>query len=107
MSTKTETRVWLWEGDIGVRGATSIEHAAQLVLDDDEACARIEKALNVVEEGTGVEEIIEVFEWIVYRIPSAYFASTYADGWPDMGARTNFETPPGRGYVRVVWVVIP
>lgn len=107
MSTETKTRVWRWEGDIGVRGATSIEHAARLVLDDDEARAHIEKGLNAVDIGVSVDELVEAAQWTITRVPTAYFASTFVDGWPAPGAPTDFDTPPGRGHARVVWVVIP
>ena len=105
MNTKTKTNVWLWGGDIGVRGATSIEHAAQLVLDDDEARAHIEKELDSVDIGVSVDELIEAAQWTITRVPTAYFASTFVDGWPAPGARTDFDTAPGRGYSRVVWCV--
>lgn len=95
------TNVWIWEGEIGVRGAGSFEHAARLILADPDALTHVRK---FAEGEVTVAGLLDSAQWRVMRVPSAYFASKFADGWPAPGVRTDFETPPGRGGVRVVWV---
>lgn len=101
VAVSARRQVWGWEGEcIGVRGATSLDDAALMVLGDRDAFEDFDLEHDAFPKGWGVQ---------VWRVPSAYFADALVERW-DMGnvhLAPSFDDLPGRGYVRVVWFTVP
>lgn len=93
--TRPKRSVWDYEGEgIGVRGATSIDDAVDMVLASDTA------------DDLELEDAAAFLaDWSprVWRVPTAYFTSAWGERpWPSM-TPSSFDEPTGRGFVRIVW----